>query len=61
MERGKYFSSLLYNICKGVNTFLSSETHKKLLSDDISAVSFSVLNNLDTQTRFWVDGEWNRP
>ena len=57
----QYFSSLLYSICEGLNSFFSSETQKKLLSDDISVVSFSIINSLDTQTRFWVDGEWNRP
>ena len=65
MERDKYFSSLLYSICKELNYFFSSETQKKILSDDMSenmsVVSFSIINSLDTQTRFWVDGEWNRP
>ena len=57
------FLSLLYNICEGLNSFFSSETQKKLLSLDMSknmsVVSFSIINSLDTQTRFWVDGEWN--
>ena len=65
MERDKYFSSLLCNICEGLNSFFFSETQKKILSDDMSenmsVVSFSIKNSLDTQTRFWVDGEWNRP
>ena len=30
MERDKYFSSLLYSICKGLNSFFSSETQKKI-------------------------------
>ena len=27
---------------------------------DKRPTSFSIKNSLDTQTRFWVDGEWNR-
>ena len=65
MERDKYFSGLLYSIGKGLNSFFSSETQKKIVSDDMpenmSVVSFSIINSLDIQTRFWVDGEWNRP
>ena len=65
MERDKYFSGLLYSICKGLNSFFSSKTQKKIVSDDMpenmSVVSFSIINSLDIQTRFWVDGEWNRP
>ena len=58
MERDKYFSSLLScSIWEGLNSFFSSETQKKLLSDDISVVSFSIINSLDTQTKSWVDGE----
>ena len=63
MERDKYFSSLLYSTCEGLNSFFSSETQTKLFSQDMSknmpAVSFSIINSLDIQTRFWVDGEWN--
>ena len=29
MERDKCFSSLLYSICKGLNSFFSSETRRK--------------------------------
>ena len=65
MERDKYFSSLLYSICERLNSFFSSETQKKLLADDMSenmyVDSFSIINSLDTQARFWVDVEWNRP
>ena len=28
---------------------------------DPPIASFSIKNSLDTQTRFWVNGEWNRP
>ena len=46
MERDKYFSSLLYSTCEGLNSFFSSETQKKILSDDMSenmsVVSFSI-------------------
>ena len=65
MERDKYFSSLSCSICERLNSFFSSETQKKLLADDISenmsVDSFFIINSLDTQTRFWADGEWNRP
>ena len=30
MKRDKYFSSLLYSVCKGLNSFFSSETEKKI-------------------------------
>ena len=30
MERDKYFSGLLYSICKGLNRFFSTETQKKI-------------------------------
>ena len=64
MERDKYFSSLLYSICEGLSSFFTSETQKEILSNDMSenmsVVSFSIKDSLDTQTRFWVDGEWNR-
>ena len=30
MERDKYFSSLLYSICEGLNSFFSFETQKKM-------------------------------
>ena len=54
MERDKYFFGLLYSICEGLNSFFSFETQKKILSDDMfenmSAVSFSIINILDTQT-----------
>ena len=30
MERDKYFSSLLYSICEGLNCFFFSETQKKI-------------------------------
>ena len=57
--------SLLYSICKGLNSFFSSETQKKILSNDMSenmsVVFFSVINSLDTQTRLWIDGVWNWP
>ena len=63
-EREKYVSSLLYSIGEGLHSFFFSKTQKKTLSDDMSenifVVSFSIINNLDTQTRFSVDGEWNR-
>ena len=32
MERDKYFSSSLYNICEGLSSFHSSETQNKLCS-----------------------------
>ena len=61
MERDNYFSSLLYSICEGPNSFFFSETQQKILYDDMSenmsVTSFSIINSLDTQTRFWVDGE----
>ena len=64
MERDNYFSRLLYSTCEGLNSFFSPDTQKKILSDDMSknmpVVSFSIINSMDTQTRFWVDGEWNR-
>ena len=30
IERDKYFSSLLYSICKGLYSYFSSETQKKM-------------------------------
>ena len=57
MERDKYFSSLLYSIFKGPNSLILSD----YLSENMSVVSFSIKNSLDTQIWFWVDGEWNRP
>ena len=54
MERGKYFSSLLYSIFEGLNSLILSD----YMSQNMSIVSFSIKNSLDTQTRFWVDGEW---
>ena len=36
MERDKYFSSLLFNTCEGLNFFVSSETQKKILSNGMS-------------------------
>ena len=36
IERDKYFSSLLYSICEGLNSFFCSETQKEILSDDMS-------------------------
>ena len=46
MERDKYFSSLLYSTCDGPNSFFSSKTKKKILSNDMaenmSIVSLSV-------------------
>ena len=54
MERDKYFSSLLYSICEEHYFFFSSKNQKKILSDDMfenmSVVSFSIINSLDTQT-----------
>ena len=47
MERNKYFSSLLNSICKGLNSFFSSETQKKicpmiLLVEDILLIEIDV-------------------
>ena len=58
------FQVLLYSICEGLNSFFSSKTQKKILSDDmpkIMTVSFSIKNSVNTQTSFWIIGEWNRP
>ena len=59
------FQVLLYSICEGLDSFFSSKTQKKILSDDMpkimSVVSFSIKNSVDTQTSFWINGEWNRP
>ena len=56
---------LLYSICEGLISFFSSETWKKILfdymSENMSVVSFSIINSLDTQTKLWIAGEWNRP
>ena len=30
MEKDEYFSSLLYSICKGLNSFYSSKTQRKI-------------------------------
>ena len=55
----------ILQVWEGHNSFFSSETQKKILFDDMSqsksVVSFSIKNSLVTQTRFWVDGEWNKP
>ena len=60
MEGDSFFSSLLYSICEVLSSFFSPETLKKIFSDyvfkNMSVVSFSI-----KKTRFWVDGEWNRP
>ena len=46
MERDKCFSNLLYSTYEGLNSFFSSETQKKILSDDMSenmsVVSYSI-------------------
>ena len=60
MERDNIFQ-VYCSICEGFNCFFSSKTQKKLLSDDMSVVSLSIINSLDTQTRLWADGDWNRP
>ena len=57
MERDKYFSSLLYNIFERLNSLILYD----YISKNMSVVSFSIKNSPDTQTRFWVDREWNRP
>ena len=69
MERDKYFSSLLYSICKGLNSFFFSKTQKKIffsktrkkilsndMSENMSAVSFSIIKSLATQTFYMVSG-----
>ena len=33
----------------------------QMICPKISVVSFSIKISLNTQARFWVDGEWNRP
>ena len=53
MERDKYFSSLLYSIFEGLNSLILSD----YMYENISVVSFSIKNSLDTQARFWFDGE----
>ena len=57
MERDKYFSSLLYSIFERLNSLILYD----YISKNMSVVSFSIKNSPDTQTRFWIDGEWNRP
>ena len=42
METDKYFSSLLYCTCEGLNSFLSSKTQKKILSTNMSKNMFVV-------------------
>ena len=62
--RDKYISSVLYSICQGLNSFFSFKTKKKTLFDmfkNYVCCFFLYKNSLDTHTRFWVDGEWNRP
>ena len=62
MERDKIFFKLLYSICEAINSFFSSQTQKKSLFDEnMSVGSFSIESSLDINTRFWFDGEWNRP
>ena len=56
MGRDKYCSSLLYIIFEGLNSLILSD----YIPEITSVVSFSIKNSLDTQTRFWADGEWNR-
>ena len=52
MERDKYFSSLLFNTCEGLNFFVSSETQKKILSNDMSE-NLSVVS-LSLQKTVWI-------
>ena len=52
MERDKYFSSLLFNTCEGLNFFVSSETQKKILSNGMSE-NLSVVS-LSLQKTVWI-------
>ena len=46
MGRDKYFSRLLYSICEGLNSFFSSKTQKKIMSDGKKeTVSITILKN----------------
>ena len=42
----QYFSRLLYSICEGLNSFFSSKTQKKIMSDGKKeTVSITILKN----------------
>ena len=55
MERDKYFPSLLYNICKGIICFFSSETLKKICPMVRKKPYLSpLLKNGHSMGKFWL-------